>query len=71
MSLIPHPSGPNELSFRSAELVEPVLANKELRKGPCKYRYLLSCRHWEAFGMVTDRKPIQIITYARKKGLAL
>ena len=46
MSLIPHPSGPNELSFRSAELVEPVLANKELRKGPCKYRYLLSCRHY-------------------------
>lgn len=28
--------GPNELSFRHEDLINPILANKELRKGPCK-----------------------------------
>lgn len=33
--------GPNELSFRHKDLVEPILANKELHKGPCKSWILL------------------------------
>lgn len=33
---IPKITGPNELSFNSSEVIEPIYAKKTMPRGPCK-----------------------------------
>ena len=36
LECLPWPPGPNELSFRDKDMVQPILSNKGVQKGPCE-----------------------------------